>query len=55
MVKVTRIELSPDDPIFTGGPQIFVPVSRPALNKPEPEPDWLSTDESDDDAEGGEL
>ena len=30
MAKVTRIELTPDDPIFRGGPQIFVPVSRPS-------------------------
>lgn len=30
MAKSTRIELGPDDPIFSQGPQIFVPVSRPS-------------------------
>ena len=29
MVKSTRIELKPDDPIFTRGPQVFKPVARP--------------------------
>lgn len=32
MAKSTRIELKPDDPIFTGGPQVFVPVSRPSTD-----------------------
>ena len=30
MAKVTRIELTPDDPIFRSGSQIFVPASRPS-------------------------
>lgn len=30
MAKITRRELKPDDPIFTNGPQVFVPVSRPS-------------------------
>ncbi len=29
MAKSKERILKPDDPIFTGGPQIFVPVSRP--------------------------
>lgn len=29
MAKSTRIEFTPDDPIFAEGPQVFVPVSRP--------------------------
>ena len=29
MAKGTRVELKPDDPIFSGRPQVFVPVSRP--------------------------
>ena len=29
MAKFTRIKLKPDDPIFTEGLQVFVPVSRP--------------------------
>ena len=29
MAKFTRIELTPDDPIFHQGVQMFVPVSRP--------------------------
>jgi hypothetical protein len=30
MVKATRIELGPDDPIFSEGPTISVPVPRPS-------------------------
>ncbi len=29
MVKSTRVELKPDDPIFSEGPQVFVPAPRP--------------------------
>ena len=32
MVKSTRRELTPDDPVFTRGPQSFVPVSRPLID-----------------------
>lgn len=40
MAKSTRIKLTPDDPIFSSGPQVFVPISRPSTNdsKPEQEP-----------------
>ena len=30
MVKVSHVELKPDDPIFSEGPQVFVPAPRPA-------------------------
>ena len=30
MAKFTRRTLQPDDPIFTGGPQVFTPIARPA-------------------------
>ncbi len=29
MVKFTRKDYGPDDPIFHGGVQVFVPISRP--------------------------
>ena len=54
MAKFTKRELSPDDPIFTGGPHIFVPVSRPTPKKPEPETDCHSADQSNEDDDGGE-
>ena len=28
-MKVKRVELGPDDPLFTGGPQTFRPAPRP--------------------------
>lgn len=34
MVKVTRGEFKPDDPIFREGPQTFVPPPRPRPAKP---------------------
>ena len=33
MAKFTRIELTPDDPIFTSGVQVFRPVPRPSPKK----------------------
>ncbi len=54
MVKTTRIELSPDDPIFTGGPQIFVPISRPTPKELDSDTERLSSDKSNEDDDGGE-
>lgn len=34
MAKFTEIELTPDDPIFSEGPQVFVPMSRPLTKTP---------------------
>jgi hypothetical protein len=36
MAKVTRIELTPDDPIFSGRPQMFVPISKPSISDSKP-------------------
>lgn len=30
MVKIIEKSLEPDDPIFSSGPSVFVPVSRPS-------------------------
>lgn len=36
MAKIIEKSLTPDDPIFSSGPSVFVPVSRPSTrNSPE--------------------
>lgn len=45
MVKVIRNDYGPDDPIFSQGPQFFVPVSRPDI--PVPEADRAEVEEKE--------
>ena len=48
-MKSTRIELTPDDPIFHGDVQLFKPISKPSTkdDKPIPQPSmypWVETE-----------
>jgi len=47
MASFTRRELKPDDPIFSGQPQIFKPVSRPSTTS--------STDDTDGEREAAQA
>lgn len=55
MTKITRIELSPDDPLFHVGVHIFVPAAMPSTAPPPADKAHTESDTDVDvkDAEAG--
>ena len=49
MAKVTWRDLKEDDPIFTQGPRLFVPVSRPSTGVSTKSTDGANNPETEED------